>query len=334
MRACCGLCRATQFCPKDGGRIEPRTARRWRGPRAPGGAGPARRAAGPVDARQAGVLRDELPGLRQRGFQRVRIDGEIKSLDDPQLIPAGARELTVDLVIDRLVAAPEQRSRLADSLELAFREGQDRAVVLAQKTPEAPWREIVLSQSLSCAICGEVYDRLTPRHFSFNHQEGACPACGGLGRSMTFSEELVVPDPGKTVREGAIKPWRIGGKNLIIKHNAMLKQLAEQLPFDPDKPWRELPEEVRHLLLHGAGERLFSFTLRRMKQPRLMAFPGVLALLDESWRETRSDGFRARLTTFQISAECPACRGTRLNPRAVAARLAGRSIHRVFWRWM
>ena len=138
---------------------------------------------------------------------------------------------------------------------------------------------------------------------------------------MTFSAELVVPDPGKPVREGALKPWRIGGKNLIIKHNAILKQLAEQLPFDPEKPWRELPEEARHTLLHGAGERLFSFRLRRMKQPRLMPFPGVLALLDQSWRETRSDGFRARLTTFQVSAECPACHGTRLNPRAAAVRL-------------
>jgi excinuclease ABC subunit A len=319
-----------QFCPKDGGRIEPRTLDDGVDRVLQEAPGQRVVLLAPWMRAKPAVLRDELPGLRQRGFQRVRIEGEIKSLDDPRLIPAGARELTVDLVIDRLVAAPEQRSRLADSLELALREGRDRAVVLAQKTPEAPWREIVLSQSLSCAICGEVYDRLTPRHFSFNHQEGACPACGGLGRSMTFSEELVVPDPGKTVREGAIKPWRIGGKNLIIKHNAMLKQLAEQLPYDPEKPWRELPEDVRHLLLHGAGERLFSFRLRRMKHPRLMAFPGVLALLDESWRETRSDGFRARLTTFQISAECPACRGTRLNPRAVAARLAGRSITEFF----
>jgi len=310
-----------QFCPKDGGRIEPhslddcveRVLREAPGERVV--------LLAPWMRAKPSVLRDELPDLRQRGFQRVRIAGEIKSLDDPHLLPTGARELVVELVVDRLVAAPEQRSRLADSLELAFREGEDRAVVLAQKSPEDPWREIALSQSLSCVVCGEVYDRLTPRHFSFNHQEGACPACGGLGRQMTFSPELVVPDPGKPVREGALKPWRIGGKNLIIKHNAILKQLAEQLPFDPEKPWRELPEEVRHTLLYGAGERLFSFRLRRMKQPRLMPFAGVLALLDQSWRETRSDGFRARLTAFQVSAECPVCHGTRLNPRVAAVKL-------------
>jgi excinuclease ABC subunit A len=312
-----------QYCPKDGGRIEPHSLDDCVGRVLQEAPGERIVILAPWMRAKPSVLRDELPGLRQRGFQRVRIAGEIKSLDDPHVLPAGARELVVDLVIDRLVAAPEQRSRLADSLELAFREGQDRAVVLAQKSAEDPWREIPLSQSLSCVVCGEVYDRLTPRHFSFNHQEGACAACGGLGRQMTFSPELVVPDPGKSVREGALKPWRIGGKNLIIKHNAILKQLAEQLPFDPEKPWRELPEEVRNTLLHGAGERLFSFRLRRMKQPRLMPFAGVLPLLDESWRETRSDGFRARLTTFQVSAECPVCHGARLNPRVSAVKIPG-----------
>jgi excinuclease ABC subunit A len=319
-----------QFCPKDGGRIEPRSLddcveRVLR--EAPGGR--VMLLAPWMHARPS-VLRDELPRLRQRGFQRVRVEGEIKPLDDPHLLPAGIKELAVDLVIDRLVAVPDQRSRLADSLELAFREGQDRAVALVQKSPEAPWIEIALSQNLSCAVCGEVYDRLTPRHFSFNHQEGACPACGGLGRQMTFSAELVVPDPEKSVRSGALKPWRIGGKNLIIKHNAILKQLAEQLPFDPEKRWRELPEAVRQTLLHGAGERLFSFRLRRMKHPKLMPFAGVLAMLDHSWRETRSDGFRARLTTFQVSAECPACHGSRLNPRAAAVKLAARGLPEFF----
>jgi excinuclease ABC subunit A len=161
----------------------------------------------------------------------VRLNGEIKNLDDPKLIPpgAGTKELTVELVIDRLVASVDQRSRLADSLELAFREGKDRVIVLAQKIAEAPWREVALSQSLACEICGDVFEKLTPRHFSFNHSDGACGTCGGLGRKLRFVPELIVADPEKSVRGGALKPWRIGGKNLIIKHNALLKQLAEQL---------------------------------------------------------------------------------------------------------
>ncbi|HVZ64982.1 MAG TPA: excinuclease ABC subunit UvrA [Lacunisphaera sp.] len=318
-----GLC-GEQRCPKDGGRVEKRTlddclAQLLR--EAPG-----ERAIilAPWMHAKPAVLRDELPRLRQRGFQRVRIAGEIHSLDEPRLVPNGATELPVELVIDRVVLAADQRSRLADSLELAFREGHNRALVLVQKTSDSPWREIPLSQDLSCVICGDVFEPLTPRHFSFNHSEGACPECGGLGRKMTFSEELVVPNPEKAVREGAIKPWRIGGRNLIIRHNALLKQLAEQLPFDAETPWRDLPEATRQVLLHGAGERLFSFRLRRTQKAELKPFPGVLALLDEARRETRSDGYRARLATFMASGDCPLCHGSRLNPRSAAVLLGGK----------
>ena len=316
-----------QYCPKDGGRIVQRSlddnVQRIL-TECPGERvillAPAMRA-------KPSVLREELPRLRQRGFQRVRLDGEIKNLDEAKILPSGTQEVVVDLVIDRLVANADQRSRIADSLELAFREGKDRAIVLAQKTPDAPWREIPLSQSLACEICGDVFEKLTPRHFSFNHSEGACPTCGGLGRKLRFVPELIVPDPEKSVREGAIKPWRIGGKNLIIKHNALLKQLAEQLPFDPDVPWTKLPEETRNALLFGAGERQFAFKLRRMREARAMPFAGVIADLEESFRETDSDGFRARLTSFMVSGECPECHGTRLNARsgAVRVRLAGDS---------
>ncbi|MBA3849933.1 MAG: excinuclease ABC subunit A, partial [Opitutus sp.] len=312
-----------QRCPKDGGRVQKRSlddciAQLFRD-------APGERAVllAPFMRAKPSVLREELPRLRQRGFQRVRIAGEIKSLEEPRLVPNGAAEIPVEVVVDRLVLNADQRSRVADSLELAFREGQSRAVVLAQRTADAPWREIPLSQNLACEICGDVFEPLTPRHFSFNHKEGACPDCGGLGRKLAFSDELVVPDPGKTVREGAIKPWRIGGKNLIIKHNALLKQLAEQLPFDPDAPWEQLPETTRHLILHGAGERLFSFKLRRMREPKAMPFAGVIEDLMTSFRETDSEGFRARLTTYMVSGVCPACAGTRLNPRSGTVALAG-----------
>ena len=310
-----------QRCPKDGGRVVQRSLDDNVQRVLTECAGERVILLAPSMRAKPSVLRDELPRLRQRGFQRVRLDGEIKNLDEPKLIPNGTKEVAVDLVIDRLVANADQRSRLADSLELAFREGKDRVIVLAQKKADDPWREIPLSQSLACEICGDVFERLTPRHFSFNHKEGACPTCGGLGRKMKFVPELVVPDPEKSVREGAIKPWRIGGKNLIIKHNAILKQLAEQLPFDPDVPWRKLPEETRKAILFGAGERQFAFKLRRMREAKAMPFPGVIADLEESWRHTDSDGFRARLTTFMIAGECPECRGTRLNARSGAVLL-------------
>ena len=320
-------------CPKDGGRVIQRSLDDNVMRVMDAFAGERIMLLAPAMRARPSVLRDELPRLRQRGFQRVRMDGEIRGLDEPHLIPAGTALVEVDLVVDRLVAAADQRGRLADSLELAFREGRDRAIVLAQaqpasappKTaagPAAAWREIRLSQSLACEVCGDVFDKLTPRHFSFNHSEGACPTCGGLGRKLRFAPELVVPDPKKSVREGAIKPWRIGGKNLIIKHNALLKQLAGQLPFDADIPWHDLPEETRSGILDGAGERLFSFKLRRMREPKAQVFPGVIADLDASFRMTESEGFRARLTTYMISGECPECHGSRLNGRSSAVKVA------------
>src|SRR4051812_6483033 len=311
-----------QHCPKDGGRVVQRSlddnVRRVLAECA----GERVMLLAPAMRAKPSVLRDELPRLRQRGFQRVRLNGEIHQLDDARTVPiSGVKEVVVDLVVDRLVATPDQRSRIADSLELAFREGNDRASVLAQKTAEAPWREIPLSQSLACEICGDVFEKLTPRHFSFNHREGACPTCDGLGRKLRFVPELIVADPEKSVRDGAIKPWRIGGKNLIIKHNAMLKQLAEQLPFDPDTPWKQLPEETRQILLHGAADRQFAFKLRRMREAKAMPFAGVIGDLEDSFRNTDSEGFRARLTTFMISGECPECHGTRLNARSGAVRV-------------
>ncbi len=314
-----------QFCPRDGGRVVQRSLDDNVARILSECAGQRVMLLAPCLRARPSVLREELPRLRQRGFQRVRIAGEVCSLDDPRLPPAvaGTRELAVDLIVDRLVATADQRSRLADSLELAFREGRDRAVVLAQETPEAAWREIALSQSLACEVCGEIFARLTPRHFSFSHREGVCPVCEGIGRKLRFVPELVVPDPDKSVREGALKPWRIGGKNLIIKHNALLKQLAEQLPFDPDVPWRQLPPAVQSTLLHGAGERQFAFKLRRMREARTMPFAGVISDLEESFRHTDSEGFRARLTTFMVSGECPECRGSRLNARSAAVRVEG-----------
>jgi excinuclease ABC subunit A len=310
-----------QRCPKDGGRVVRRSLDDNVNRILAECPGDRIMILAPVLRAKPSVLRDELPRLRQRGFQRVRLDGAIRELDEPSLVPTGTGAVDVDVVIDRLVATAEQRSRIADSLELAFREGSDRAFVLSQKTSEAPWRELGLSQHLACDICGDVFEKLTPRSFSFNHPEGACPDCGGLGRRLRPVAELAIPDTEKSIRGGAIKPWRIGGKNLIIKHNSILKQLAEQLPFDPETPWKGLPEGTRDALLNGTGDRLFSIKLRRMREAKPTPFEGILADIEHSFRDTESEGFQARLSTFMVSGPCPGCGGTRLNRRSAAVRL-------------
>lgn len=321
--AVCG----TPYCPKDGGVVERRSmddclTRVFQEPD-----GSRLMILAPWMIARPSILREELPRLQQRGFQRVRMNGEIVRLDDPDIIDSKADEIAVEIVVDRIVLRTDQRSRLADSLELAFSEGEDRAIVLIQDRDSDGWRELALSNRLACVTCGDVYERVSPRHFSWNHAEGACSECGGLGETLQFQPELLVPDPSKTVKKGAIKPWRLGSKQMIIKRNAILKQLAEQLPFDPNIPWEELDPEIQQQILHGAGSRMFSFKLRGGNtKPESMTFDGVLADLEDMRRTTSSDGFRARLMAFQTSSVCETCEGKRLQAASLSVLIEGRSI--------
>jgi len=322
--AVCG----TQYCPKDGGLVERRSmddclTRVFAEPE-----GSRLMILAPWMTAKPAVLREELPRLQQRGFQRVRLNGEIRRLDESQLIDSKADEIAVEIVVDRIVLRPDQRSRLADSLDLAFSEGADRALILIEDAEAANgWRELPLSNRLACVHCGTVYDAVTPRHFSWNHAEGACAECGGLGETLQFQPELLVPDPEKSVKQGAIKPWRLGSKQMIIKRNAILKQLAEQLPFDPTLPWSELDAEIREQILYGTGSRQFSFKLKGGNaKPETMTFEGVMADLEVTRRNTSSDGLRARLMAYQTSSRCEACAGKRLRPESLSVLIDGVSV--------
>ncbi len=312
------------YCPKDGGRILQQSLddcleRIFSEPE-----GSRLMLLAPYMRAKTAVLRTEVPHLKQKGYLRVRLDGEVVELEDPDLFHGKSGDLQMDLVIDRLILRPDQRSRLADSLELAFMEGRNRALVLVQEEAGLPWRERHVSQHLACESCGTVYPEITARHFSWDHPDGACPSCGGLGETLQFTPELVVPDTGKSVRKGAIKPWRLGSRRMIIERNAILKQLAEQIPFDPTEPWESLPEEVRSILLQGAGEREFLFKTKPGKaKPEPGKFAGVLADLERMRRETSSDGLRNRLMAFQVRSPCKECGGTRLRDTSRAVLLAG-----------
>ena len=319
--AVCG----TPYCPKDGGIIERRSmddclTRIYSEPE-----GSRLIILAPWMTAKPAILREELPRLQQRGFQRVRLNGEIRRLDEPSIIDSKASTISVEIVVDRVVLKPDQRSRLADSLDLAFSEGKDRGIILIEE--DKSYREIALSNRLACVICGDVYEPITPRHFSWNHAEGACLECGGLGETLQFQPELIVPDPSISVKKGAIKPWRLGSKQMIIRHNAILKQLAEQLPFDPTLPWEELDSDTREQLIHGTGNRQFSFKLKGGNaRPESMTFEGVLADLENIRRNTTSDGLRARLMAYQTSSRCESCEGRRLRRASLSVLIEGRSI--------
>lgn len=309
-----------QRCPKDGGKISRRSVDECVDAVLALPQGSRVYILAPRGSFKPAAAKAEIKSLRQRAWQRARLNGEIFELDDP----AAERELfekfksekllKLDLVIDRFPLSSAARGRIADSLELALREGADKA--LAAYSAGGKSGELVLSTAFACEKCGEIYAPLTVRNFSFNHPDGACKFCGGIGRVMRTSEKLAVPDDSKSVAGGAIKAWRVGAKSIIIAHNRILRQLAEQIPFDTSVPWRDLPAETRKILLYGDDSRTYFLRLKRGNcKAAEVHFGGVLAEVDRLCAETTSDGLRARLSVFQMSSECPVCGGARFSER-------------------
>ncbi len=269
----------------------------------------------PIFEAKASVLREELPNFERRGFQRVRIEGKIKRLDELDLIPekTKGRLLKVDLIIDRIKVEKSAQSRIADSLELAFKEGDERAFILIENS-QGTYDEHFYSLSYSCEKCGKSYPNLTSRHFSWNHPDGACGKCGGLGQVLSFREDLIIPDPDLSLAKGAIKPWRFGSRKMINLRKNILKHLSEQTDLDLKKPWSKLSKKTKDFLLFGDQEKLFEIKLLIGRgKAKKQIFPGVLSDLEQTMKTTSSESLRARLLTYQVGQTCPVCLGQRLN---------------------
>ena len=311
-------------CAKDGGRIRRRSLDDCLAPLMALPAG--KRVilvAGAREGKPSALLEAVADAVR-RGFARVRLDGEILTAEEAEGRLTGRAERRLETVIDRLVAGPDQRSRFADSLELAFREGARRCLALVEEGGR--WRELPLSLDLACATCGEVHEALSPRELSPNHPRGACPGCDGLGKVLAFQEALAVPDPSLSVAEGAVKPWRLGTRKALIRRNAIVRALAEQLPFDPKAPWERLPGATRDALLRGAGERLLLLPPPKGRKAAEQRWRGMFAELAESFRTTTGESLRQRLLAYQSGSVCPSCGGARLSAQARSLGLGGRDL--------
>jgi excinuclease ABC subunit A len=288
----------------------------------------------PLCENRKGEFRDLLADLRARGFARVRLDGELTRLED--LPPRGLdkrRRHTIELVVDRLDAASAGASRLADSVEIALAEGDGTLIVAPQaragaKRQTSPRAETRLSQHRACPDCGVGLPELSPQSFSFNSPLGMCPTCNGLGRRMEMDPDLVVPDRTLSIRDGAIAPWA----SIMERGNgwsySIFMALHRQYKVDLDRPWKDLPERQRQLVLYGKGaERMrvrhdsergsFQFSTR---------FEGVLNTMMRRFTETRSEAMREYYQRYFSDADCSACRGQRLRPESRAVRVGGAGI--------
>ncbi|MFP3938809.1 MAG: excinuclease ABC subunit UvrA [Thermoanaerobaculia bacterium] len=274
-----------------------------------------------------GEYKRQLAQMAKEGFVRARIDGETVELggEPPELDKQ--KKHSIDVVVDRLVVKPGIEGRLAGSLETALEVSGGLAVLapVGGREGEADEdREETLSRNYACTECATSLAEVTPRLFSFNSPYGACPTCSGLGTIAGVDPEKVVPDPERSIAAGAIAPWPAGSRSW---RSQMIESLAETLGFSLETPWRKLPEEARHAVLHGS-ERPMTFRMqgRRSKYEYQGSFEGVLAVLERKYRESSSAAVRAEIEKYMSVHACPGCRGKRLRPEALAVTVDGAAI--------
>jgi excinuclease ABC subunit A len=277
----------------------------------------------PVVRGRKGEYRKELQEFQKRGFQRVKVDGKLYEID---AVPALNKKVKhdIEVVVDRLVVRPEIKTRVADSLETAL----ELADGLVFAEDAATGRRTTFSARFACPVSGFTIDEIEPRLFSFNNPFGACPACDGLGLTLYFDVELVVPDDRLTLREGAIGPWANATSHYYMQ---TLDSLARQYKFSTTVPFRDLPDRVRKIILYGSGADPVTMEyddgLRSYRTSK--PFEGVIPNLDRRWRETDSAWIREELSKFQSASPCEACHGHRLKPEALAVKIDGRHIGEV-----
>jgi excinuclease ABC subunit A len=281
----------------------------------------------PVVRDRKGEHRGAFDELRRAGFLRVRVDGDMRDLDE-EISLERTRKHTVEVVVDRLSIKGEARGRLAEALELGLARAGGFVRVEGRPSPEETAPSFLFSERFACHECGISFPELTPRAFSFNSPQGACAACGGLGTIAAVDPARVVPDAEKSLTEGAIAPWR-GKYGSFFQQ--MLGALKEHLALDLHVPWKDLPERVRHAILHGTGEEAVDFSFEgknsayRFRKP----YEGVLPRLARQLREAKDEDDLLELAPYLENRACPDCGGARLKPESRAVRVGGRGIHEV-----
>jgi len=257
---------------------------------------------------QPGAMAQRLQALRAQGFVRFRLDGEVI---DAASLPAefAAEPQQVDVVVDRIKTGPDLRQRLAESLETALKLSDGRVLALdADSGDVTPFHS-----RPTCPICGFAAPLLEPKMFSFNNPAGACPTCDGLGQVERFDPARVVAHPELSLASGAIRGW--DRRNAF--YFQMLQALAAHYGFDLDTPYEQLPQPVRHTLLHGSGDEAIAFTyLNDRNKPTVKQHPfeGIIPNLQRRWAETDSPAVREELARMRTVQLCPDCAGARLGP--------------------
>jgi len=274
-----------------------------------------------VDGKK-GEYKGLLDRLRKEGFIRARIDGVVQSIEEEIQLEKNKRH-TIEVVVDRLVLKPTVAKRLADSIATAVKLSQGflRAHFPAEKT------ETLFSEKAACIACGRSLPELSTQLFSFNNPKGACAECGGLGVKQFFDPQLVIPDPTRSLRQGAIAPW--GNRSEYTYSGQLLGALAAHYQFSVDTSFGKLPERIQSIILYGSGreEIVFHYKRHQRQLTSKTVFEGVIPQMARRFRETSSAYIREELGAFMNEQLCPVCNGARLKPEALAVRIGSWSIY-------
>ena len=275
---------------------------------------------GPVIRGRKGFHKEVAEGLQRQGFVRARVDGEIRDLRDAlkeggeNPLELGRYEMhDIEAVVDRIKIDADGRQRLAESVETAFKIGSGSLLMLVEDdTAPGGWAEHRFSEHFACPDHPECsIEDLAPRLFSFNSPHGACPDCVGLGTINEFDEALVVPDPTKSLKEGAIEPWRKNGKRMNMYYGRLLRKFCDAFDVSATTPVSKMPKKAWRALMDGTtiGGR---------------PFEGVLPNLRRRYENSESDFVREKLHGYMTAAKCPTCGGARLRPAALGVKIDGR----------
>lgn len=279
----------------------------------------------PIVRDRKGEHKQIFEELSNKGFARVRVDGEIRGLDEDIKL-AKTYKHSIDVVVDRLKIRKDVdfKRRLVDSLETATKFGEGLVTVLFDNGDEE--YEKKYSEQFACVDCGINFEELTPRMFSFNAPQGACPECNGIGSKMEIDPDLIVPNKLLSLNEGAIVPWSKSNKKENYYHQ-MLEAVANHFKFSMDVPFKDLTKEEQTIILYGCDERIpFSFKRRNKSYMVNRKFEGVVPRMERLYLETKSNYNRKYISKFMSNHKCPLCHGKRLRPEVLAVTVNGKSI--------
>ncbi len=281
----------------------------------------------PVVRGRKGMHQKLLEQARRSGYVRVQVDGSVYELTEEITLDKNIKH-NIDIVVDRLVIKPDMgRRRLVDSIEnvLKLAEGQMTVDVIDGEP-------LTFSENFACPDCGISIEEIEPRSFSFNNPFGACPECAGLGFTMEFDLDLMIPDPRLSIREGAIQVlgWQSAGREGSFT-NAILTALAEEYGFSLDTPFEEYPEDIRDMLIHGTGGRTVKVRYRGRHSEGVydIAFSGLIRNVEQRYRESAESTRAEYEANYMRIAPCPACQGRRLRPESLAVTVGGKNIYDV-----